>query len=155
VKNLCPRTVALACMSCPPRFELITGCKLFAVWRSDRQLRDPDCKIWQLHRQFCPPLWGMYNSPNLLYSAPHFELIVGCKKSSQSGGAIHVAQGATCNIDGGTFLSNHAGAVSQQRKKPSLTLPFARKMLEIPARDFQPFLSLLTSPCNAARVERS
>jgi hypothetical protein len=40
------------------------------------------------------------------------------------GGAIYVYQGATCNIDGGTFLSNIAEDVSQQRKKPSLTSPW-------------------------------
>jgi hypothetical protein len=67
--------------------------------------------------------------------APHFELIAGCKNSPQHGGAIYVDQGATCNIDGGTFLSN--GAVSQQRKKPSLTSPFTRKMLEIPGPHFE------------------
>jgi hypothetical protein len=63
------------------------------------------------------------------------ELIVWCKNSPQTGGAIYVDVGGTCNIDGGTFLSNNAGYVSQQRKKPSLTSPFARKMLEIPVRD--------------------
>jgi hypothetical protein len=51
------------------------------------------------------------------------------QKLSQHGGAIFVDQGATCNIDGGTVLSNTADLVSQQRKKPSLTSPFARKML--------------------------
>jgi hypothetical protein len=44
-----------------------------------------------------------------------WELIVGCKNSPQYGGAIYVAPEATCNIDGGTFLSNHASGVSQQR----------------------------------------
>ena len=34
----------------------------------------------------------------------------------QAGGAIYIDQYATCNIDGGTFLSNTAGDVSQQRK---------------------------------------
>jgi hypothetical protein len=58
---------------------------------------------------------------------PHFELIVGCKNSPQTGGAIYVGTDATCNIDGGTFLSNTARSVSQQRKKPLLTTPFTRK----------------------------
>ena len=36
------------------------------VRRSDHELRDPDCRTRQLHRQFCPP----GNCPFLLYSRP-------------------------------------------------------------------------------------
>jgi hypothetical protein len=70
--------------------------------------------------------------------APHFELIDGCTCSPQ-GGAIYSDYGATCNIDGGTFVSNTAGYVSQQRKKPPLTSPFARKRLELLAQDIEQF----------------
>ena len=63
---------------------------------------------------------GKWTSPfarNMLeIPGPHFELIVGCKNSLQYGGAIYVWQGATCNIDGGTFVSNTASYVSRAAK---------------------------------------
>jgi hypothetical protein len=76
-----------------------------------------------------------------------FELIVGCKKSLQNailqwgqetfaelnGGAIAVDQGATCNINCVTFLSNTADKVSQQQE-----------MLETPAWDLNANVCLPT-----------
>ena len=51
----------------------------------------------------------------------------------QNGGAI--ANYGTLTFRYGNFTGNSASYVSQQRKKPSLTSPFARKMLEIPGWD--------------------
>jgi hypothetical protein len=47
------------------------------------------------------------------------------------GGAIY--NYGTLTVKYGIFTDNFASYVSQQRKKPSLTSPFTRKMLEIPA----------------------
>jgi hypothetical protein len=47
---------------------------------------------------------------------PHFELIAGCKNSPQGGGAIYISRDGTCNINGGTFLSNTAPSVSRAAK---------------------------------------
>jgi hypothetical protein len=41
------------------------------------------------------------------------ELTAALPPSPLQGGAIYVFQGGTCNIDGGTFLSNNAYSVSQ------------------------------------------
>jgi hypothetical protein len=49
------------------------------------------------------------------------ELTATLPPSPLQGGAIYVRGGGTCNIDGASFVSNTAGGVSQQRKKPSLT----------------------------------
>jgi hypothetical protein len=67
------------------------------------------------------------------------ELTATLPPSPQKGGAIVIAGNAICNIDGASFVSNTAGGVSQQRKKPSLTSPFARKILEIPGPDIEQF----------------
>ena len=84
-----------------------------AVWRSDRQQRDPDCKIRQLHRQFCLQLCNsaLYtsaldenNCPLTCY-IPHGISTLE-RKFAQSGGAI--LNSGTLTVKYGNFTSNSA-----------------------------------------------
>jgi hypothetical protein len=53
--------------------------------------------------------------------------------AAKKGRFFSVTSGAALALDHLVLQNGFADRVSQQRKKPSLTLPFARNMLEIPA----------------------